>query len=224
LRPVDNVAYVPFTRRTSVLLHAAWYRADGTAIPTSARALQQANAAQEAILSARLARADQRHPYRADPALLSDFSVFAVTSPTGVRTADGTVISHPPASALPYPILAGAAVPGQPPSLDLREIRQVTTPSGARLWVLPGRRGLCLATLDPPHLPDRPFASANSSCSASVTLAESAGVAFTDRQPGGRTTRYGIVPKSAAGITLRDRRGHRRTLRAGDGIYVSHGT
>ena len=121
-------------------------------------------------------------------------------------------------------ILVGAASPNQPSRLDPHEIRRVTTPAGVRLWVLPGRRGLCLATLEPPHLPDAPFPSGNSSCSASVALAKSAGVGFTDRHLGGPTTTYRIVPTTAPTITIRDRHGHRRTIRPADGIYVSHGT
>lgn len=81
VRPVNNVAYVPFTHRTSVLLRTTWYRSDETVVPTSDRALQRANAARDAILSARLVRYDERHSYQADPTLLSDFSVFAITSP-----------------------------------------------------------------------------------------------------------------------------------------------
>lgn len=224
IKPVNNVAYVPFTYRTSVLLRTTWYRSDGSVIPTSDRALQQANAARDAILSARIVRYDERHSDPADQNLLSDFSVFAITSPTGVRTAGGNVISHPPLSALPYPILVGAASPNQPPQLDPREIRQVTTPAGVRLWVLPGRHGLCLATLDPPHLPNAPFPTGSSSCSPSVALATSAGVALTIRHLGGPTTTYRIVPKTAPTITIRDRQGRRKTIRPADGIYVSHGT
>ena len=33
VKPVNNVAYVPFTQRTSVLLHVTWYRSDGTVDP-----------------------------------------------------------------------------------------------------------------------------------------------------------------------------------------------
>jgi hypothetical protein len=64
----------------------------------------------------------------------------------------------------------------------------------------------------------------NANCSSSVALAESAGVGFSDRQSGGRTTTYRIVPRSAPTLTVRDRQGHRRTVRPANGIYVSHGT
>lgn len=169
-------------------------------------------------------RYEERHSYQADPTLLTDFSVFSITSPTGVKTAGGNIISHPPLSAVPFSILLGAASLNQPSQSDPREIRQVTTPAGVRLWVIPGRRGLCLATLERSQLPDGRFAGAGSSCSASIALATSAGVGFTSRHLGGSTTTYRIVPKTAPTITIRDRQGRRKTIRPADGIYVSHGS
>ncbi|MGI8716168.1 MAG: hypothetical protein ACR2NR_23895 [Solirubrobacteraceae bacterium] len=222
VKPVNNVAYVPFTRRTSGRLHVTWYRSDGTVVPTSARAVQQANANHDATLRAQLVRYDERRSYQADPTVLSDFSVFSITSPTGVKTAGGNTISHPPLSALPYPILLGAASLSQPSQPDPREIRQVTTPAGVRLWVIPGRRGLCLATLERSRLPDGRFAGGASSCSSSIALATSAGVAFTSRHLGGPTMTYRIVPTTAPTITIRDRQGSHKTIRPADGIYVSH--
>ena len=197
IKPVDNVAYVPFTQRTSGRLHVTWYRSDGTVVPTSAQALQRANATHDAILRAQLVRYDERHSYQANPTLLTDFSVFSITSPTGVKTAGGNTISHPPLSALPFSILLGAASLGQPSQPDPREIRQVTTPAGDRLWVIPGRRGLCLAAVERSRPADGHSAGAASSCSHSIALATSAGVAITSRHLGGPTTTFRIVPKTA---------------------------
>ena len=163
-------------------------------------------------------RYDEHHSHQADPTLLSDVSVFAVTSPTGVRSAAGNVISHPPLSALPYSILAGAASPDQPPQLDPQQIRQVTTRAGVRLWVIPGCKGLCLATLERSHLPNGLFSGGTWSCSGSLALAESAGVSFTSRHLGGPTTTYRILPKTVPAITIRDRHGNPKTIRLPDGI------
>ncbi len=223
IKPVDNVAYVPFTQRTSGRLHVTWYRSDGTVVPTSAQALQQANATHDAILRAQLVRYDERHSYQANPTLLTDFSVFSITSPTGVKTAGGNIISHPPLSALPFSILLGAASLSQPSQPDPLEIRQVTTPAGDRLWVIPGRRGLCLVTVEQSRPADGHSADGGSSCSNSIALATSAGVAFTSRHLGGSITTFRIVPKTAPPITIRDRHGSRKTIRPADGIYVSHG-
>jgi hypothetical protein len=84
----DNVAVVPYMRSAGEarLVRAAWFASNGRAIPTSDQALLRAIAARKAVLSARIVRYDARHSYRAAPALLADFAVFAVTSRTGVRT------------------------------------------------------------------------------------------------------------------------------------------
>lgn len=50
-------------------------------------------------------RYDLQHAHPADRSLLAAFSVFAVTSPTGVKSAAGNIISRPPISSLPLDIV-----------------------------------------------------------------------------------------------------------------------
>jgi len=99
------------------------------------------------VLTARAARYDARHSYHAPAALLADFAVFAFTSRTGVRTPGGNIISHPPLATVPLPILRLAS-PDRRLQLDPKDMRQVTTPSGVRVWITPGRRGVCIGEVD----------------------------------------------------------------------------
>jgi hypothetical protein len=216
----DNVAVVPYMRSAGEarLVRAAWFASNGRAIPTSDQALLRAIAARKAVLSARIVRYDARHSYRAAPALLADFAVFAVTSRTGVRTAAGNIISHPRLSSVPYPILE-IATPNEPPQLDPEDMRQVTTRSGVEVWIIPGRRGLCLAALQQSRLPGLIGGGAGEDCSGTLARAESEGAGFTSGRPGGVTEIYEVVPKGRT-ITIRTRRGTRKTIYPPDGVYV----
>ena len=218
---IDNLAIVPLEPDTeSLLLHGSWYAADGRVIPTSGQAVLRANAARQAVQSARIIRYDAHHSYRAAPTILAAFAVFAVTSRTGVRTASGDIISHPPLSAVPYSILQGAATPDTPPQLDPYQIREVITRSGLRVYVIPGRRGLCLATLDRSRFPDGILTGGASSSSANIAQAISQGVGFSSRHLGGPTITYRIVPRSIKTITIRSKHGTRKRIAVPDGIYV----
>lgn len=218
---INNVAYAPL-HRTGFLLRATWYAADGSVIPTSDRALRRANATRQNGLRAAMIRRYARYSYRAAPALLADFAVFAVTSRTGVRTSTGLTISRPRLSTLPYPIV-NFADPNQPPQLDPRNIRQITTPSGIRVWVIPGQRGLCIAALD-----RLPFAvhsgiatGAGEACSANLTQAETTGTGLTSGRPGGATITYRVLPKSKPTVTIRTGPHTHRTVTPPYGIYVA---
>lgn len=103
---------------------------------------------QDAGPKARAIRYDLQHAHRADRSLLAAFAVFAVTSPTGVETAAGNVISRPPFSSLPLDIVQGGEWLHVPVQLDPSQVREVITPSGVHLYVIPGRRGLCLLTTE----------------------------------------------------------------------------
>ncbi len=218
---INNVAVVPLVPSTAVLLRATWYAPDGSVVPTSDRALRRAIAAQDAVLSARAARYDARHSYRAAPALLADFAVFAVTSRSGVRTAAGNIISRPRLSSVPYAILDIAA-PNEPPQLDPEDMRQVTTRSGFRLWVIPGRRGICVAALDRSRLPDGLGSAASEACTANLLDAESHGTGFSSGA-GGFSITCRVLPKTIPTITIRTAGGIRKTIHPPDGVYVRLG-
>ncbi|MGO9752284.1 MAG: hypothetical protein ACLP8S_06525 [Solirubrobacteraceae bacterium] len=214
----NNVAVVPFG--SGLLLRGTWYASSGDVIPTSDEPVLRAIAARQAVLSARIIRYDATHSYSAPPALLADFAVFAVTSRTGVRTAAGNIISHPRLSTVPYGILA-ITRPRQPAvQTDPEDMRQVTTPSGAQVWITPARQGMCLAALQPSRLPDGlGGGSAAEGCSGTVADAKSYGAGFGSCCVDGVGTTYQVVPKSRT-ITIRTRRGTRKTFYPPDGVYV----
>ena len=188
-------------------------------IRTSEQAWLRARAAYQAPRRARALRQDELHSYRAAPALLADFAVFAVTSRTGVRTAAGITISHPRLSSLPLSVLSAAGSPNQPPQLDTEDTRQVTTASGVQLWIIPGRQGMCLATVD-----RSPLTGADSgggdTCSSNLAQTESEGLGFSQSGLGTGTMIFGIAPKTRATVTIQTGRGTRRTIRPADGVYV----
>ncbi len=216
---VSNIAITGFQRGSGLLLHGTWYAYNGRVIPTSDEARIRANAANNAVRRAAAVRYDELHSYRPAPALLADFAVFAITSRTGVRTASGDIISHPRLSSLPYPALSVGA-PDQPPQLDPEDMRQVITPSGAELWIIPGKRGICLAALEKSPLPNGYGGGAAEGCNAHLTSAESEGVGFSAGSYGVATVTYQIVPKSIPTITIQTSRGVRKTIRVPDGVYV----
>lgn len=216
----DNVAVAPLTRHRGVLLlHTTWYAADGTVVPTSDRAFKQALAAQQAAIKARIVRYDARHSHRAAPALLADFAVFDIHSRSGVRLKDGTRLSHPRLSAVPLPILELMS-PIKQPRLDLEQIRQVTFRSGVRVWIIPGARGMCLATLDQSRLPNVYGTGSAASCTDSLARAESQGTGFSSGFPGGATVICGVVPRTMPTVTISLGHHKRRTIRPVDGVYI----
>lgn len=217
----NNVAIAPLQPTLGVLGRGTWYAPDGSVVPTSERALRHAEAARDAVLTARAARYDARHSYHAPPALLADFAVFAFTSRTGVRTAGGNIISHPPLARVPLTILELAS-PNRRLQLDPEDMRQVTTPSGVRVWIIPGRHGVCIGEVDRALVPGGLSSSGGGSCSGTIAAAETHGAGLTSGRPGGPTMIYEVVPIAHPAITIRTRGGHRRTIRPPDGVYVGH--
>ncbi len=206
-----------------VPLRAAWSAADGRRIPTSNRALLAAQGARDAAQKAQLIRIVLQHPYHADPSLLAAFAVFAITSSTGVKTAAGDIISRPPLSALPLGVLQGYARPTGPPQLqlDFNEVRQVITPSGVYVYVIPGTRGLCLVSGDSSSpFPDGILAGGGGGTCNTLPRIETQGLTMTDGSLGIERT-YEIVPKTIRSITIRNTLGTRITIPVPDGIYVS---
>ncbi len=132
--------------------------------------------------------------------------MFAVTSPTGVKTAAGDIISRPPISSLPLDIVQGGEWLHVPFQLDPSQVRQVITRSGVRLYVIPGRRGLCLFT-----------DGGGGSCDL-LPYVEAHGIFMTLGSPG-VTRSYRILPQAVQSITVHTRRGPRK-VPVPDGIYV----
>lgn len=204
----DNVAVARARADTPPpVLRGAWYAPDGRRVATSDRALLAARTHHDAGQKSQAIRFDLRHAHRADSSLLRAFAVFAIASRTGVKTAAGDVISHLPLSSLPLDVVQSGIWIHVPVQLDPTQARQIITPSGARLYVIPGRRGLCL--LD---------GSGGGSCDL-LPGVQTRGLTMTVGSLGASTTDT-IVPKTIHTITVRTARGT-RTIPVPDGIYVS---
>jgi hypothetical protein len=216
----DNAAIS--SRETGLLWRAAWYDASAHVIPTSDAAFLKARAQMLAGMAAPVIRYLQHHP-QPTPPVTSDYAVFSITSATGVRTAEGEVISAPPVTNLPWDILASARHSGpfgggQP---DYEDVRHVLTPSGGNVYVIPGPFGICLSSIERSPFPDGLFGGGGGgSCTENVTQAENRGVAFTSTSFGKSTT-YRIVPKTIRSITVRGSNGARDTVPVPYGVYVS---
>lgn len=223
----NNVAYLPYSQVTGPVLAARWYAADGTAVPTSHRALLQVTAARQAGIRTRILLADSRIKYRPSPAILQGFQVFSVDTITPTRVAGGLTIQAPVLRTVPLAILSitrPRPLPPQAPPLARwpqmvpRDMREVTTASGYRIWVVPARQGLCMFTVSPPRLPGL-GAGAGGSCSGSVASALKSGTGGSGPGPGGRVT-VQVLPTAHPTITVRSA-GRQRMITPPYGIYVA---
>ncbi len=220
LAVADNVAVSPVRAVPGLLQGASWAGADGSVVPTSDHALRHAIAARDAVMVRDVIQGDTLHSFVAAPALLTDFAVFAVHSSSGVTTSAGLTISHPRLSQVPLPILE-IATPNQPAHLDPEQIRAVRTRSGARMWIIPGARGLCVATLKPSAMPLGSVGpSAAEGCTRDLASAESRGTALSSRSPGGVSVTSGVLPRNRPTVSVLVGRHTRRTIRPPDGVYV----
>ena len=217
----ENVAVTQARRDTGPLvLRAAWYAPDGQRVATSNRALLAAQAGRDAAQKAQAIRYDLQHASQADPSLLGAFTVFDITSRAAVKTAAGDLISRPPLSSVPLDILHGGLWHQSLFQLDPTQLREVITPSGVRLYVIPGGRALCLAagsTQSP--FPDGLLSGGGGGSCDLLAEVKSRGIRFSGGSLGVTRT-YEIVPKDnpqyhrphQPGIT---------TIPVPDGIYVS---
>ena len=121
-----------------------------------------------------------------------------------MRTAAGDVVSQPRLATVPYAILSFSTPNTSPGELDPEDMRHVTTRSGVQVWVIPGGRGMCLATIRPqPHEPAHlPGSGAADVCSANLAQSESDGVGLSSGEPGGVQTLYEIVPIGDEGLFM----------------------
>jgi hypothetical protein len=219
----DNVAVTRARPGTPpAVLRAAWYAPDGRRVATSNQALRAAQAAHDAVLKAQAIRSDLQQRYHADRSLLDAFAAFAINSRTGVKTAAGDLISRPPLSSVPLAILQSPPRMNQLAQLDFTQLREVITPSGGRLYLIPGREGLCLAAVpvNSSPFPDGFLGGGGGSACSLLADAESHGMTLTIGYFGVRTN-YRMVPKTIHSITVRTSGGARKTIALPDGIYVS---
>jgi hypothetical protein len=219
----NNVVLVPVHPGAPFLLRATWYAADGGVIPTSEKPLLHAITARQNIQRRQIIRQDARIRYRPAPALLAAFTVFNVTSRTGVKVA-GLTISHPRLSSLPLTILSITARAGAPgrfaPELDPGDIRQATTRTGVSVWIIPGARGLCVAEVDQARFPFPGGSGAGMSCSQDVASAVASGSGLSSGSPGRLTWHYGVLPNTQPTLTIRTGPHSHRTIHLSDGVYI----
>lgn len=216
----NNIAVVPLVTGAGFLVGTPrWYSSDGQLVPTSESALTRAIAARYAVWSARIIRYDTHHHYNAPAALLADFAVFTITSRTGVRTASGDIISHPRLSSLPFTVL-NLTEPNRGLRTDPEATRQVITRSGSEVWITPGPNTLCITVLDKPTRPGLPDSGGFEGCTANLAQAETDGAGIgSSARPGGVARLYKVVPFGKT-ITIRTRRGTRKTFYPPDGVYA----
>jgi hypothetical protein len=132
------------------------------------------------------------------------------------------MISRPRLSAVPLVILEFMSSDNGPPhdDLDLAQIRQVTFRAGFRVWIIPGARGLCIASLEQSSLPNAYGTGAAASCSSSLATAETRGAGFSSGFPGGGTAICGVIPRTMATVTIWLGHHRHRTIRPVDGVYL----
>lgn len=222
-----NVAYSPVPSQPRQLVAVDWYAADGSRLPTSARALVQATEHRQAVLRAQALKAVEHSTYRADPRLLQAFAVFGVTSPVGVRLANGVTISDPPLSSLPFGILNWLEPNDTVTEPDPHATREITMPSGTRFFVIAGRRGLCAGTVDSGPLTfGNPalagFATGGGEgCAPSIASALARGTGISSTNATGSTI-IRVTPKAHPSLTIPTGAHSHRTVRPPFGVYATH--
>ena len=216
----NDVAITPFHAGTPFLLRATWYAPDGSVVPTSDSALRHAMAARGKVLAQRIGRQDERSAFRPPPGILADFAVFGVTSRSGIRVGDLT-ISHPRLSSVPLPILQ-LTRPRARMQLDPSDMREATTRNGVSVWIVPGRKGLCAAAVDPSSysFPFRYDSGAGAGCSGSIAQAELYGAGVGICCSAGYSSHYGVLPDAHPTRTIRTGPHTHMSIRPPDGVYI----
>jgi hypothetical protein len=205
----DNAVVQRLTHDQVSVDRSTWYGADGRVVPTSSRTATHVLAVFRARLRAIALRAARRTDYVAPRTLLSAFAVFGVDSRTGAQVAPGVTVSWPRLSALPISVLQDQLGRGSIEP-DFRQVREVTFGGGPRLWVIPGAKGMAVAS------------GFGASAAGGVVDAARQGVGFSDVGPDGRGTRVGVVSKTTTSVTV-NVGGVRHTFDPASGVYAVQG-
>jgi len=163
----------------------------------------------EAAIRARLLRQEEHAKYRVAPAIIQNFALFAPGARLGRfgQGADTFTVSQPTFSSLPTFVLQLAA---DGLSYDPRAAREVSTPSGLHIWLVPGN-GICM--LNPSN--------GGGACSGSLALALQEGVLHTQPVANGTEVYIGIVPNTNATITAKTSTGRTRTVPVIDNLFIT---
>jgi hypothetical protein len=215
----NNVAVEspPASSTIGGVLNAVWLNTAGRKVSTSNDALLSAEAAQNAQTKRVALRLALQHSGSANPALLSAFAVFSVTSRTGRPTAGGYIVSHPRPQDLPIAALQRSP---RTPSLDYNEVREVRTSAGEEMFLIPGARSMCLVAGNPrsPFPDDRVEGGGGETCDPASRV-RITGIGISGYEFG-RNTIYRIVPKTISHIQVRIN-GHRMRVRVPEGVYLN---
>ena len=228
-RVVGNIAYARVTtQRPEAFVSAAWYAADGTRIPTSDAALRSAVIHQQRMMRLKALHEVQRNTYRANPQLLRAFSVFGVTSRTGIVLSDGVRVSDPSIASLPFGVLNVLEPNDTVTKPDIHAVRQITMPSGITFYVVAGTSGLCAVTGDSsresvpiggPALAGLYGGGGGEGCSPSIPNALKQGTGLTSGDNAGSTT-LRVRPDAHPYMTIGSGAA-RRTFAPPDGVYAT---
>jgi hypothetical protein len=166
-------------------------------------------AARKAAIRARLLRQETQAKHRVTRTIIQNFAFFAPGARLGRfgHGANAFTVSQPPFSSLPTFVLQLAAE-GLP--YDPRAAREVSTPSGLHIWIVPGN-GICM--LDPP--------SGGGDCSGSLALALQEGVLHKQTAADGMAIYVGIAPNTNATVTAKTVTGRTRTVPVIDNLFIT---
>jgi hypothetical protein len=143
------------------------------------------------------------------PQILENFAFFAPHARLGRfgHGANAFTVSQRPFSSLRSFVLRLAAE-GAP--CDPRAAREVSTPSGLRVWIIPGN-GICI--FDPPN--------GTGECSTNLELALRQGVLKTQTVANGTYSYIGVVPNTNVTVTAKTVSGRTRTMPVIDGLFIT---
>jgi hypothetical protein len=221
----DNVALAPAGRVAP--RSATWLAADGTPVHTSSaaarRVLIAAQRRDARIVIGRLESADSA----AAPALLRGFALFNAGRSSSL-TLDGVTVRRPRLTDVPVPVLDAVLQKVTAAKLDPSQMREVTSRSGKRLWVIPGATGLCVIVpglfMIVPRLAGNVGAPQGTStvCNDNVASALADGIGETTGGTGESVHwAAGVLPRAHPTTTVPARGGQRRTIRPRLGVYFT---
>ena len=101
-------------------------------------------------------------------------------------------------------------------------MREATTRNGVSVWIVPGRKGLCAAAVDPSSysFPFRYDSGAGAGCSGSIAQAELYGAGVGICCSAGYSSHYGVLPDAHPTRTIRTGPHTHMSIRPPDGVYI----
>ena len=88
------------------------------------------------------------------------------------------------------------------------------------MWIIPGARSLCVATIDKTSLPFLAGTATGMGCSRDVASALSYGSGVSNGEPGRVTWNYCVLPNTKPTLMIRTGSDHHKTIHRADGVYI----